>query len=622
MITGAVLALAGSVLIGGARAQNGTCRGVATSQEWWANAVAADYDASFRPKHAMALAAGDAVIPEADVVEVQYRMLSLKGVNSIAREMTVQVYERMWWTDARLAWGAGADGPECMDAIDILRYKANIWRPDVVVENMAAAMFSQAATASPQMLVVTRNGSIYSSRMLLLTLSCDMHFGRMPFDTHHCPIHAASYIYSSDDLRVVSRGATPDVPGTGVSLSSGDKIQNPIWTVEDAETIFKTGGSASYATYSVMSMRSESIFNDISQDWDYVEATIKLGRKPRYFVVNALIPDAIFLFFVYAGFYIDRGAVPARVACYAIGLLIERTMINSIYASLPPISYSVWLTDYLLYSLILIALTSAQYAVVSFLVSREKTANAIRQAINAHRGAILSKLDAVGAAEVAETREEGEARRADAVAVAPDAADIAASWPPDSATSFFFGSTKTSDAEKKETEEAETADVGVVVKSDDGDDEDDARAAAEEKRDKFEAAAAAVRGLSPAARILVERVRARYLAALHPGESRIGVDETRGLLADFNVVVSKTVMAHLWSAMPHGATIDFDDFLRLVLDIDFYVELALQKTHTKSTSFGMLPRSLQLDIAARYVFPVLVITKSICFFALVKYYPN
>ena len=53
-----------------------------------------------------------------------------------------------------------------------------------------------------------------------------------------------------------------------------------------------------------------------------------------------------------------------------------------------------------------------------------------------------------------------------------------------------------------------------------------------------------------------------------------------------------------------------------------HVEVALQKTHTTSLDFKMLPRSLQLDIVARYVFPVVVILKMGIFFALVSSYPS
>ena len=72
--------------------------------------------------------------------------------------------------------------------------------------------------------------------------------------------------------------------------------------------------------------------------------------------MNAIIPDLIFLGFTYMGFFVDRHVVPGRVGLLSMTLLVERTLINSIYSSLPEISYHCWLLDYLIVSFVLVFL--------------------------------------------------------------------------------------------------------------------------------------------------------------------------------------------------------------------------------------------------------------------------
>ena len=55
------------------------------------------------------------------------------------------------------------------------------------------------------------------------------------------------------------------------------------------------------------------------------------------------------------GFFVDRHVVPGRVGLLSMTLLVERTLINSIYSSLPEISYHCWLLDYLIVSFVLVS---------------------------------------------------------------------------------------------------------------------------------------------------------------------------------------------------------------------------------------------------------------------------
>jgi hypothetical protein len=79
-----------------------------------------------------------------------------------------------------------------------------------------------------------------------------------------------------------------------------------------------------------------------------IEIYFELARKPFYYRSNFILPSSIFMVLSYVSFWLSPGAAPARVAIGIIPVLIMVSQRASVWSTLPPISYSTWLSNYLL----------------------------------------------------------------------------------------------------------------------------------------------------------------------------------------------------------------------------------------------------------------------------------
>merc|ERR1711988_1721572 len=79
------------------------------------------------------------------------------------------------------------------------------------------------------------------------------------------------------------------------------------------------------------------------------------------------------IFIVYSGFYIDRKAAPARVACILLPVLTLMNMMVGVSKSLPQTDYYTWLEECLQTGLLFAFCGAIQYAIVSWNLVRERS---------------------------------------------------------------------------------------------------------------------------------------------------------------------------------------------------------------------------------------------------------
>ena len=577
------------------------CVGPTSTQQWEAMRLTSDYDAATRPGRSGVC--GLAAAP--DVVEVQLRVVDFKHVDAVRGELEVMVYFRTWWRDPRLAYGdASSNSTECMPSMNILSFLSKIWVPDVSVENMSDDDFW--VTSTPEMLVLLPDGSIFHSKKVRLKISCEMLFARMPFDGHACALDIVSYAYSSTDMRVVAKGGTLGVKASGISISGGKGITHPLWRVERGAAFAFLGQNDVVIANDQLSLDPRSMDADahFTQEWDYVRAVIHYTRDPWYFLKSVLIPDTMILMFVYTGFFIQRSVVPGRVALVAFGLLIERNMINGVYLNLPQIAYSVWLLDYLLCSLALMFVAALEYGMVSYFLSQEKHGAELMARLKLHAPAIRAMLDA-----------------------GHDVLHVQADEDHTTVVLSF----------------SDRDDVDDSLSDRDDDDDDDDCDRSETRHTQPEAPARRARSVPviaselrapkgppvPKAAVdLLELIKAHFLQVADP-EISVGENETRALLVEFNVLVSGGVMHLLWTTYINeidpsqsDRRLTFKEFVELALGVNARVDRAEHQSKTKHGGFRVLPRSLQLDVFFRWVFPFIITSKILIFGLLVKTYPT
>ena len=93
---------------------------------------------------------------------------------------------RAWWTDGRLAYDGSCGVPQ-------LKFSsaAQLWVPDFYFEKPQSVTLGGGSRG--ELLSVQPDGSIFWSRQAEVSLSCPMHFGNLPFDTHECPYKLGLY---------------------------------------------------------------------------------------------------------------------------------------------------------------------------------------------------------------------------------------------------------------------------------------------------------------------------------------------------------------------------------------------------------------------------------------------
>ena len=473
----------------------------------------------------------------------------------------------MLWNDPRLALNTDEAACSTVGA-EIRELRTLIWDPGVIITQMGD--FPDFTNIDGGALMLYPDGTVLRTVMLSMGLTCPLHFGKLPFDRHKCDISFETYMDDSTELNLVAKGGEVGDEYSGVSVYSTSRLEHTTWIVENNVDGFKhVGQNTVTKTHGLMSSRPDSL-DDIDQDWDTVIGQLEFRRNPHYYVVNGLVPDLIFLGFVYLGFFVDRHSVPGRVAIVSMGLLVERTLINSIFETIPQISYNCWLTDFLAASQILIFLCAVQYGVVCFCVAKEHEAREFMLTLARHKTAVRSF-------------------------------------------------------------KAAAAPGPVFVDVDDDDDGVEAptlrltAAEAAEASRPLEDADTRAREVHS----IVDYVRRKYTAdGYYAPTDPLDARRCRRLLRSFNVFCSSRVLDHIYDGAPRDAAgrLTFAEFLELLSTIEQRFELArFERTETRY-GYAVVDRfmgfdlSLRCDIAARALFPVAVLLKTWIFFSVWSYY--
>ncbi|GFN78064.1 glycine receptor subunit alpha-1 [Plakobranchus ocellatus] len=132
----------------------------------------------------------------ATTVDVQIYILSIDSVNEQSMDYTMNMYLRQRWVDPRLAFMnySSAD----MLELDI-KLMSQVWVPDTFFRNEKKGEFHD-VTVPNKLMHLYKNGTIYYSMRLSVTLSCHMRLQKYPLDRQECPVLIASYGYTTVNI--------------------------------------------------------------------------------------------------------------------------------------------------------------------------------------------------------------------------------------------------------------------------------------------------------------------------------------------------------------------------------------------------------------------------------------
>ncbi|XP_032804097.1 glycine receptor subunit alpha-2-like isoform X1 [Petromyzon marinus] len=222
------------------------------------------------------------------------------------------IYLQQSWIDSRIEsiYSAGHYQKDFLDLAN--NYIDTVWTPDLFFENEKSAAFHN-VSAKNRMLRIFRNGAVFYSIRLSLTLACPMNLEYYPLDTQECRINLESFGYTTQDLIFQWDENEPLVVATNL-YTPKFKLSNHT-ELGDCSKEYLTG------THSC------------------INATFYLHRDMGYYLIQVYFPSCLLVIISWLSFWLSVESTPARVSLGITTILTVTTQMTSANAALPKMSY-------------------------------------------------------------------------------------------------------------------------------------------------------------------------------------------------------------------------------------------------------------------------------------------
>ena len=310
------------------------------------------YDATVRPNAWKE----DRLDAAPDDVTIQFYLISF-ALDEFRQSWTARGYFRSWWYDERLMY----DPPECTDQgqtqLWVLSEGAKIWRPDVFGANTRDWSDREKWNSGTW---IYPDGLVYDSYYTNDVYECDIKVQDMPWDDHVCSMRFTSYTQPAANVRLLTAGP--------VAVDYSEVADENIWTVDRT-----SGDSARYRHIERPSSGEDYKFSEVNLN-------VHVSRKPRYYILYAMMPAMLLLVIEYVSFWVDREAAPARATMTVVPVLTLRLLLNSIFARVETVSYTIYIAEFLNIAMGIAILCTVEYGVVHIFLYNEAEATRRRAA--------------------------------------------------------------------------------------------------------------------------------------------------------------------------------------------------------------------------------------------------
>ncbi|CAG9759888.1 unnamed protein product [Ceutorhynchus assimilis] len=242
------------------------------------------------------------------IVRVNIFVRSISKIDDVTMEYSVQLTFREQWLDERLKFN---------DFHGRLKYltltEANrVWMPDLFFSNEKDGHTHNIIMPNVYIRIFPYGSVLYSIR-ISLTLSCPMNLKLYPLDRQICSLRMASYGWTTDDLVFLWKEGDP--------VQVVKNLHLPRFTLEKFLTDY-CNSKTNTGEYSCL------------------KVDLLFKREFSYYLIQIYIPCCMLVIVSWVSFWLDQGAVPARVSLGVTTLLTMATQTSGINASLPPVSYT------------------------------------------------------------------------------------------------------------------------------------------------------------------------------------------------------------------------------------------------------------------------------------------
>ena len=213
---------------------------------------------------------------------------------------------------------------------------------------------------------IAPSGRVWWSRKIFLTLSCRMSFADMPYDTQRCPITLTGYQHGATEIELK---IPYDVKATGLTHAS--VVTAPTFINGPIRAACQKAGSLEWQMTNINGSNSSSSSGDSASSSTFINYDIHLTRSPGFVMQNAVFPTILVVCVAWTSFFIERGAVPARVAVVLIAYLTVSGITSAVTATLPRSPKTAWIITVLWMSRIFVFLAIFEYAIANYLKRAE-----------------------------------------------------------------------------------------------------------------------------------------------------------------------------------------------------------------------------------------------------------
>ena len=250
------------------------------------------------------------------------------------------------WTDATLAY-SGMTLSSSNDyyqgyRVDMSAVIDQFWTPSVRTTNLIdTENIQRSAFLYP-------NGRVVYTSKDQITIGCIFDYSNLPRDSHKCTF-----------FRYVDAPAQSVVT---IQIYSGSSTTSSTGYIVQSQNLFNHIFELSMKSAEVTTATVE----DGQNAYNGVLYTMELRREPGFFWIFYIVPSILFVMLSYSSYWIDKNAVPARVALGVISILITLNMMNSTHKYIPQINYATWLGTFLNGTLLFTVVSMLEYATLNF----------------------------------------------------------------------------------------------------------------------------------------------------------------------------------------------------------------------------------------------------------------
>ncbi|XP_068916494.1 glutamate-gated chloride channel isoform X5 [Tenebrio molitor] len=242
------------------------------------------------------------------IVRVNIFVRSISKIDDVTMEYSVQLTFREQWLDERLKFNDFGGRLKYLTLTEASR----VWMPDLFFSNEKEGHFHNIIMPNVYIRIFPYGSVLYSIR-ISLTLSCPMNLKLYPLDRQICSLRMASYGWTTDDLVFLWKEGDP--------VQVVKNLHLPRFTLEKFLTDY-CNSKTNTGEYSCL------------------KVDLLFKREFSYYLIQIYIPCCMLVIVSWVSFWLDQGAVPARVSLGVTTLLTMATQTSGINASLPPVSYT------------------------------------------------------------------------------------------------------------------------------------------------------------------------------------------------------------------------------------------------------------------------------------------